>query len=199
MENDAVYNINSMKTPPLGLAKLDGLISLAKSGNHEAFTQLYDQFFLKIYRFIFFRVSHKEVAEDLTEDVFIKVFKSLPKLEQQQSFESWLYQIARNRVIDYYRSKRLTVPLDEVENTLEYETNVVDTIDLEVQQKVFLKALKELPPDQQAVIKMKFLEELDNEVIADAMGKSEGAIRVIQHRAIIKLKELIDEQSNQLL
>lgn len=197
MPHDTVYNNISMKNPPVGPDKLDRLITLAKSGDQEAFTQLYNQFFVKIYTFIYFRVSHKEVAEDICEDVFIKVFHSLRKLEKQQSFESWLYQIARNKVIDYYRSKKMIVPLDEVENTLEYETNVVDIIDLEVQQKVFLKALKELASDQQAVIKMKFLEELENDVIALALGKTEGTVRVIQHRAIIQLKILIDSYNDE--
>jgi RNA polymerase sigma-70 factor (ECF subfamily) len=169
------------------------LLIAARKGEQAAFTELYGLFFEKIYRFIFFRVGHKEVAEDIAEDVFIKAFAGLMSLQQDKLFESWLYQIARNRIIDYYRSKKIIVPLDEVENTLEYETNVVDVVNLEAQQKIFVKLLKELTPEQQTVIKMKFLEGLENDEIAMAMDKNEGAVRVIQHRAITKLKNLIEK------
>jgi len=189
MSHASVYN--STGIPMRFKGSLEELLQSARAGDEAAFTQIYDLFFEKIYRFIFFRVGHKEVAEDLAEDVFIKVFQSLSSLAKDKSFESWLYQIARNRIIDYYRSKKLVVPLEEVENTLEYETNVVDVVSLESQQKIFIKLLKELSAEQQVVIKLKFLEGMGNEEIASVMDKSEGAIRVIQHRAIAKLKELI--------
>jgi RNA polymerase sigma-70 factor, ECF subfamily len=179
-------------------SRLNELLQLARAGDEAAFTEIYDLFFEKIYRFIFFRVGHKEVAEDLAEDVFIKVFRNLSTQTKENSFESWLYQIARNRIIDYYRSKKLIVPLEEVENTLEYETNIVDVVNLESQQKIFIKLLKELSAEQQVVIKLKFLEGLENDEIAGIMDKSEGAIRVIQHRAIAKLKELIAKFTNNL-
>ena len=178
------------------LHSLQEILLKAQAGKEEALTQLYNHYFERIYRFIYYRVGHKEVAEDLTEDVFIKSFQSLKTLQQTGAFEGWLYQIARNKVIDYYRSKKNLVPLEEIENTLEYETNIIDVIDLEQQQKTFIKVLKELTPEQQQVIKLKFLENLDNATIAQLMNKNEGAIRVIQHRAITKLKELIDQSKN---
>jgi RNA polymerase sigma-70 factor (ECF subfamily) len=193
MSANVVFNNTSMHFKSSFTDQLKGLLVQARSGNEAAFTQLYDLFFEKIYRFTFFRVGHKEVAEDLTEDVFIKAFSNLHSLQQDQVFESWLYQIARNRIIDYYRSKKQIVALDEVENTLEYETNVIDILNLESQQKIFIKILKELSAEQQMVIKLKFLEGLENDEIASLMEKNEGAIRVIQHRAIAKLKELISQ------
>ncbi|HEX3099587.1 MAG TPA: RNA polymerase sigma factor [Patescibacteria group bacterium] len=172
--------------------KLEQTLRQAQAGSETALTDLYNTYFERIYRFIFFRVSHKETAEDLTEDVFVKLFKKLRDLEQVAAFEGWLFQIARNQVIDYYRRKKQLVPLEEVENTLEYETNIVDIVNLQTQQTLFIKILRELTPEQQQVIKLKFLEDIDNDVIAQMMDKTEGAIRVIQHRAIAKLKELID-------
>jgi RNA polymerase sigma-70 factor (ECF subfamily) len=171
---------------------LQGLLSAARQGDQAAFGELYDLLFDRIYRFIFFRVGHKETAEDLAEDVFVKAFQGIGKLQKETAFESWLYQIARNRITDYYRSKKLIIPLDEVENTLEYETNVVDVVNLETQQKIFVKLLKELTTEQQIVIKLKFLEGLENDEIAAMLNKNEGSIRVIQHRAIAKLKSLIE-------
>jgi RNA polymerase sigma-70 factor (ECF subfamily) len=169
---------------------LQGIFDKAKNGDQDAFTEIYDLFFKKIYRFIFFRVSHKETAEDLAEEVFLKAFSKIAGIKESSSFEGWLYQVARNLVIDYYRQKKLTVSLDEIENTLEYETNVIDVLDLQQQQKVLLRLMKELTAEQQVILKLKFFEDLDNREIAKILDKNEGAIRVIQHRAIIKLQEL---------
>jgi RNA polymerase sigma-70 factor, ECF subfamily len=192
MADPNVYNINAVN-PKENKGFLGDLLARAKNGQQSAFGQIYNHFFKKIYTFIYYRVGHKEVAEDLTEDVFLKAYKKIASINNDASFESWLYQIARNKVIDYYRDKKITVALDEIENSLEYETNVVEVINLEEQQIVLLKILKELGPEQQAVLKMKFFEELDNATIAALMNKTEGAIRVIQHRAIVKLQELIKE------
>lgn len=167
-------------------------LTKAQAGSEAALADLYNFYFERVYKFIYYRVSHKETAEDLTEDVFVKLFRNLRKLEQPTAFEGWLFQIARNQVIDYYRSKRAVVPLEEIENTLEYETNIVDLVNLQTQQTVFIKLLKELTGEQQQVIKLKFLEDIDNTAIAQIMNKTEGSIRVIQHRAIARLKELIE-------
>lgn len=194
MNDQAHSNSKSDQIPPEKLAQT---LRQAQAGSDEALASLYNLYFERIYRFIFYRVSHKETAEDLTEEVFVKLFKNLRKLEQPAAFEGWVFQIARNRVIDYYRSKRQIVPLEEIENTLEYETNIVDLVNLKTEQTLFIKLLKELTAEQQQVIKLKFLEDIDNDAIATIMEKTEGAIRVIQHRAITKLKELIDNISKQ--
>ena len=173
------------------------LFDRAKKGEDAALGEIYNLFFKKIYRFIFFRVGHKEVAEDLAEEVFLKGFSKISSINESAALEGWLYQIARNLVIDYYRQKKSTVALEEIENTLEYETNVVDVVNLQEQQKIFLKLLKELGAEQQVVIKLKFFEELENSEIAELMGKNEGAVRVIQHRAIIKLQELIKKSTEE--
>jgi RNA polymerase sigma-70 factor (ECF subfamily) len=190
MESLHVYNTRAENTGE-NEDTLQNLLALAKKGRQSAFGQIYNLYFKKIYQFIFYRVGHKEVAEDLAEDVFLKAFSKISSVNKDSSFMGWLYQIARNRVIDYYRERKLTVTLEEVENTLEYETNVIDIVNLERQQIIFLKLLKELGTEQQTVLKLKFLENLDNTAIAEMLHKSEGAIRVIQHRAIAKLQELI--------
>lgn len=168
-----------------------GVLLEAQAGDKNALATLYSAAFDRIFKFIYYRVSHTETAEDLTEEVFIKAFKNLHKVKKAASFQPWLYQIARNTVIDYYRSKKETVELSEVENTLEYESTVIDTLSLEGDQKLLLSLLAELPAEQRIVIKLKFFEELSNPEIAELLHKSEGAIRVIQFRALTKLKELL--------
>lgn len=193
MANGSVYSNVKLTSNFLVPDDTEGLVSQARSGTETAYAELYDRFFQKIYRFIFYRVGHKQTAEDLTEDVFVKAFGNLHTLENNATFEGWLYQIARNKVIDYYRSKKALVPIEEVENTLEYDTNVIDVVNLDFQQKTLIKLLKELTPEQQLVIKLKFFDDLSNPEIAQLLEKEEGAIRVIQHRAITKLKSLVDQ------
>src|SRR5579872_5748020 len=106
------------------------LVGKAKLGQEEAFGSIYNLYFEKIYRFIYYRVSHKEVAEDLAEDVFLKAFSKISSIKNDDSFEGWLYQIARNKVIDYYRDKKQLVDLSEVENILVYENNIIDVLEL---------------------------------------------------------------------
>ena len=194
MDLNSVYNISS--TDFTNQDSITALLAKAKQGNQEALAEIYDLYFKKIYRFIFFRVGHKQLAEDLAEDVFLKAFTKLADANEGASFQGWLYQIARNLVIDYYRQKKQIVDIDELENTLEYESNIIDVLDLQHQQKVLLRLMKQLGHEQQIVIKLKFLEDLDNAEIAEMLHKSEGAIRVIQHRAVTKLQELINQEKS---
>ncbi|MBI3232304.1 MAG: RNA polymerase sigma factor [Candidatus Doudnabacteria bacterium] len=189
MTNSHVYNFASLKFDK-NSQEIAQLAAKAKNGDSAAFGQIYDLFLQKIHKFIYYRVSHKQVAEDLAEEVFIKAYGKISALADTGVLEGWLYQIARNLVIDYYREKKLTVDLQDVENTLEYDTNIVDILNLQYQQAVLLKLVKELGPEQQAVIKMKFLEDLDTGEIAQILSITESNVRVIQHRALNRLIEL---------
>lgn len=190
MSNSYVFSISTSNLGEIP-QNLPSLLAKAKQGEQVAFGQIYSLYFKKIYTFIFYRVSHKELAEDLAEEVFLKAFTKIHSIADDKAFLGWLYQIARNQVIDYYREKKITVGLEEVENTLEYETNVIDIVNLEQQQIFLLKHIKDLPSDQQQVLKLKFFEDLSNSEIAAVLNKSEGAVRIIQHRAITKLQVLV--------
>ena len=172
---------------------LENLLTKAKKGETAAFGEIYNLFFKRIYTFIYYRVSHKETAEDLAEEVFLKAYTKLSSVKSAKSLEAWLYQIARNLVIDYYRGKKEQLGLEAVENSLVYEDTILDTLDLSHQQAVINKLMRNLPADYQQILRLKFFENLKNEVIAELTGKSEGAVRVIQFRAIAKLKELFEE------
>jgi RNA polymerase sigma-70 factor (ECF subfamily) len=190
MDINPVFNISSNNIGG-NQDSLSGLLAKAKAGEEAAFGEIYNLYFKKIYQFIYYRVGHKEIAEDLAEDVFLKAFTKLNSISENSAFAGWLYQIARHQVIDYYREKKLTVALEDIENTLEYETNVIDIVNLENRQKVLLKLIKELAPEQQIVLKLKFFEDLETPEIAELLHKNEGTIRVIQHRGIARLQELI--------
>lgn len=172
---------------------LENLLNKAKNGETAAFGEIYNFFFKRIYTFIFFRVSHKETAEDMAEEVFLKAWSKIGSVSGAKSLEAWLYQIARNLTVDYYRSKKQLVELKDIENTLAYDDTVLELMELNHKQAILNRLIKQLPPEYQQVLKLKFFEDLDNEVIAQTLNKSEGAIRVIQFRAISKLKELFED------
>ncbi len=163
----------------------------AQKQDREAFGLIYDHFSGKLYKFIFFRVGHKELADVLLADTFVKAWTKIETLATAQAFAGWLYQIAKNNIIDYYRVKKSTIDLNEVAELLEDSASPVDEANLKMEHRVLLQLLDQLPEDQQQVIQYKFFEDLDNIEIAHIMGKSEGSIRVIQHRAINRLKELL--------
>ena len=167
------------------------MVQKAKLGDEKAFGELYELYFDRIFRFIYFRVNHKEIAEDLAEDAFIKAWTRIHHVKGA-SFGGWLYQIAKNTVIDHYRQKKTLVDLQEIENIIEYEQNIVEQTNMQIEQKRFMALLRQLTPEQQIVIKLKFLEDLENSEIAELIAKTEGSIRVIQHRAIQKLQELFN-------
>jgi RNA polymerase sigma-70 factor (ECF subfamily) len=172
--------------------ELKNCLQKAQSGDQEAFGRIYDHFADKIYRFIYFRVGHQQVAEDVLSDTFVKSWEKINQINSPSALSGWLYQIAKNNIIDYYRLKKELVTLSEVEEFLIDEANPVDSVNLNLEQNNILNVLNQLPQDQQQVIKYRFFEDLSNEEIAYVMGKSEGAIRVLQHRAINKLKELLN-------
>ena len=170
-------------------------IKQAKQGNQQSFGKLYELFFDRIYRFIFFRVNHKEEAEDLTEEVFTKAWKNIGNVKIE-SFSGWLYRIAKNTIIDHYRQEKVTIDLYDLENVLESNQNLSIETDLLLDKKTLLKLIKQLTPEQQIIVQLKFIEDLNNEEISELISKNEGSIRVTQHRAIIKLQELFSDHIN---
>ncbi|MBI4133212.1 sigma-70 family RNA polymerase sigma factor [Candidatus Uhrbacteria bacterium] len=173
------------------------LIAAAKQGDADCFGRLYDHYIPPIYRFIFMKVTNREEAEDLTHEVFLSAWQHLHRYTSRGfPFSSWLYQIARNRVIDHYRGKRQTVAV-EVADT----EGVVDPIspDAQIDQSLDLEtvrvAMRGLTHDQQDVIILKFLEDLPHREIAATLSKSEGAVRLIQHRALTELRRRLGNTS----
>lgn len=167
------------------------LIEKAKKGENEAFAQLYDRYVEKIYRFIYLKIFHKADSEDLTQQVFLNAFKNIKKYKYKGfPFSSWLYKIALNLVIDYYRQrKEEEIEISELLFELKDESNnFLKQFDFDLEIAKIKQIIKKLPQDQQDVLILKFVNDLDNKEIAEILNKSEGAIRVIQHRALKQLK-----------
>jgi len=176
----------------------DNLIKNAKAGESEAFGKLYDNYLPAIYRYIFIRVgSRKADAEDLTHQVFLSAWQNIKNYKFQGfPFSSWLYRIAHNAVIDYYRGQKPKIDISEVsENVFADSPDLEKSIDDTEEIKKVKIALAKLEPDQQSVLLMKFVNELSNQEISEALGKTEGAIRVIQHRGLKQLKKIMGDNN----
>ena len=171
------------------------VIRTAQGGNRASFDALYEHYISPIYRFIYMKVSHREEAEDLTHEVLANAWQNLPRNRLRGfPFSSWLYQIARNKVIDHYRVKRTKIPLEEVDAELvAADFNIEEALENRLSIEKIRGALRYLTPDQQDVILMKFMEDLSHREIAVVLAKSEGAIRIIQHRALLELKKVMEQ------
>lgn len=163
---------------------------------NELFSELYDKYIAKIYRYIFLKVVSKEIAEDLASEVFLRAFKSMKKpgfkLEHPQAF---FYQIARNVVADHYRSKKIkTVPLETAEFTIaDDKDSTFEKSNISLEMDKIKKALVFLNGDYQDLIILRYIDELANGEIAEITGKSEEAVRVGVFRALQSLKEKLGD------
>jgi RNA polymerase sigma-70 factor (ECF subfamily) len=174
----------------------ESLVRRAKEHDQTALTQIYEENFDKIYRYIVLKIGDRTEAEDMTQQVFLSAFKSISSFKYKKGtpFSAWLYRIAHNQVVDYFRkrSKRATVPLDEslVENS---SSGSDPKLEVEHKSEVarLVSATKNLTRAQQEVISLRFAGELSVAQAAKVMGKSEGAIKALQHSAIVSLRKLL--------
>lgn len=171
------------------------LIRQAKSGDTEAFAQLYDAYVERVYRYIYFRVSDETTAEDLTSQVFLKAWETLDRYQPGSSpYIAWLYTTARNLVIDHYRARKASVPLEEVAPLASNERTPDEEADIRFDLQAMRKMLQSLTDEQQQVLILKFIAGLPNKNIAKMMNKREGAIRALQMRALQTLSKRLEEK-----
>ncbi len=170
-----------------------GIIERAIRGEASAFGSLYDHYQPAIYRFVLIKVSRREEAEDLTHQVFLSAWQNIQNYrELGHPFSSWLYQIARNKVIDHYRTVKNDSAIEEVDPEIFASAALTEArTDMELTMERVLKAIRKLKQEYQDIVIMRFIEELSLKEIAAAIGKSEGAVKLIQHRALKELRTLL--------
>jgi RNA polymerase sigma-70 factor (ECF subfamily) len=173
----------------------ESLIRRAQQRDQVALTQLYEENFDKIYRYISIKIGDRTEAEDMTQQVFLNAIQSISSYKSKgMPFSSWLYRIAHNQVVDHLRkkSKRVTVPLDE---TIPFQGDDPRRV---VEQKLAIEeiaaAARGLTRAQQEVISLRFAGELSVAECARSMGKSEGAIKALQHSAIVALRKALGRE-----
>ena len=170
----------------------ESLVRRAQQRDPVALTQLYEENFDRIYRYIVLKIGDRTEAEDMTQQVFLNALKSISSFKWKgMPFSAWLYRIAHNQIVDYLRkkSKRVTVPLDESLAAGDSDPGQVAEWKVEVEQLVL--ATKKLTKAQQEVISLRFAGELSVAEVARVMSKSEGAVKALQHSAIVALRKVL--------
>ena len=169
-------------------SEIEGLVEKAAGGNIEAFGELYSIYLDRIYRYVFYQVKDKMTAEDITEEVFVKAWKAIGSCKgKSKTFSSWLYRIAHNHLINTLRNTQRYTSI-EMENLVDVSNPGLEA-ESKLAQQELLEEIKCLPQNQKQVIILKFIEDLDNREIGKIMSKSEGAIRVLQMRALTALRQ----------
>ncbi len=172
------------------------LIRAAQRGDERAFGELYSAYVHDIYRYVLYRVESVEVAQDLTAEVFLRAIEGLVRYQDREiPWLAWLYRIAHARVVDHYRRNRhqqaqedidsLDLPVDQ-----DLDSDLLSTF----QQEKLKAALLRLSADQQQVIILRFVQGYNIQQTADVLGKSIGAIKMIQRRALQAMKAELTRQ-----
>jgi RNA polymerase sigma-70 factor (ECF subfamily) len=174
--------------------RLRALVDLAKEGDGEAFGQLYDHYVTGIFRFIYYRVGSRQLAEDLTSETFVRGLRAIQRFNWQgKDFGAWLTTIARNLVADHFKSSRSR--LEIVTETIPEGRTVAASPEQEVlsliSNEMLFEAVNALPNEQRDCILMRFIQGLSITQTAAALGRSEGAVKQLQLRAVRSLAKTV--------
>ena len=161
-----------------------------RSGDSDAFAFFYDKYVKSIYRFVYIKVGNKQVAEDLTQDIFLKIWQHLVDKKNVRSFQAFIFRIARNTVVDHYRSAKQELPLEYMPESVEIIEETVIVADKNIDANILLKEITKLKPEYQEVLMLRYIEDMSMDDIAHVMDKDKNNIRVTIHRALAKLKAI---------
>lgn len=163
------------------------IIQSCQKGNYDQFGLLYDNYIKKIYDYLFFRTFHKETAEDLTSIIFTKALENIHQYNKAKgSFSSWLYQIAKNTLIDNSRQKKSTEDLDSAQHVASKE-NVEREISSKMELEKVQEYLQTLSEEQRDVVVMRVWDGLSYKEMSEITGKSEAALKMSFSRTIEKM------------
>lgn len=173
-----------------GAKEIDRLIARAKAADKEALGELYDTLLPRVYRFVFFRVRRREDAEDIAEQVFVNVLTHIRSYDERGlPFEAWVFRITRNMIIDHYRLSNVkSVPLEEAQDLPDAHPTPEEVVEQKLTYEAVLAVLPRLPDTYQEIIILKFIEDRENEEISLLLDKPVDQIRVLQSRALARLK-----------
>ena len=163
-----------------------------RNGDEQAFTIFYNKYRVKIYRFIYFKVSSEEKADDLTNDTFTKVFRYLRDGQEIENFQAFLYKTARNLVIDFYRTRKEEVSLENAKE-IEADIDISKNLDTKLDIENIAKAVKKLPDNYKEIIILRFINNFSFDEISEATGKSHGSCRMLAHRGLKRLREILNK------
>lgn len=172
------------------------LVRRAQKREPEAFGQLYEEHFDRIYRYVMLRVRNQADAEDIAQQVFLKALEKIGSYRWRgMPFASWLFRIAHNLVVDYWkkksREKVVAVAPEEIDEMAASPNDPATLAELNFDMKQLSAACEQLTDGQREIISLRFAGGLSVAEAAKVMGKSEGAVRVLQHAALVKLRRIL--------
>jgi len=174
------------------------LIQAAQQGDDEACAVLYNCHYEAVYRYCYYRVHDVNLAQDLAAEVFARMVDKLDTFKVRgRPLLAWLYTIARNLVADMYRQDRRAthLPLEEAcDLSSDGEEELSRHVARKIEADCLAVALKHLTEEQRQVILFKFIEDLNNAQVARLLGRSEGAIKALQHRALLALRRAMEKE-----
>ena len=176
------------------------LVRFSQQGDQEMFARLYQTYVDRIYRYVYFRVADENLAEDITAQIFLKVWEKLDSYQPGQSpFMAWIYRIAHNTVIDYYRTRKFAVSLENARPAeISHDDEVDEKLDFQFQSQKLSAALRDLTKEQRQVLVLKFVDGMSTTEIAKQLKKKTGAIRALQMRGLQGLAKCPALQREQL-
>ncbi len=166
------------------------LIARCQQGETELFGPLYDRYVRVIYGFIYYKTFHKETAEDLTSETFFKALTHIQTVDPSRSFQSWLYKIAQNSVIDHFRRERYMENIDDIWDVAD-GANVETDASVALEIRALRKELHNLSRRERDIVIMRVWQELSYREIAEILGKSEASCKMSYSRVVSKLKQTV--------
>lgn len=177
-------------------AEIVALIHAAQAGDKAAFASLYERYFDLVLRYVYFRVGSQQLAEDVVSETFLRALRRLDSFTWQgRDFGAWLVTIARNIVADHFKSSRfrLEVTTAEMLDSDRIEESPENAVLKAFTNVALIEAVKQLGPEQQECIVLRFLQCLSVAETARIMGRNEGAVKALQYRAVRALGRLVPD------
>jgi RNA polymerase sigma-70 factor (ECF subfamily) len=178
--------------------RIAALVTLAQRGDAEAFADIYDAYVDAVFRYVLYRVGSRPLAEDITSETFLRAWRRIGSFTWQgRDIGAWFVTIARNLVTDHVKSSRfrLEVSTADMLDADRADDGIEDTVVARIRDAALIDALRRLKPEQQECLVLRFLQELSVAETAAVMGRSEGAIKQLQLRAVRALAELLPEEA----
>jgi RNA polymerase sigma-70 factor, ECF subfamily len=176
-------------------AAIRALVERAQQGDRGALEELYLIHFDRIYSYLHMSVGNRHDAEDLTTQTFLKMLESIGRFKFQAApFSAWLFRIAHNLAMDHFRAARRWQPEEEVPESPGDEEPSAEAQALQsIGRQSMLELIEDLSPEQQQVLTLKFVFNFPNGEVATILGKTEGAIKSLQHRALVSLQKQVSK------
>lgn len=171
------------------------LIRRAQRFDQDALSWLYQLYYPKLYNYAYLQLSDVQQAEDLASEVLLRVLESLKDYRfQGVPVAAWVFRIARNYVIDLHRRRQRRPQVTLYEGIPNADDSPHDAAERSIAQSELRLALRHLTEEQQQVIILKFVQGMDNSSVARVLGRSEGAVKSLQHRALVSLRKILSSQ-----